>query len=113
MHEMSICEGIIQVLEDQARTQHYNKVKTVFLEIGPLAMIETDALRFCFEAVTRNTLAEKARLEIIELPGLAWCLQCAKTVAISKRYDACSECGSYQLQVTQGEELRIKELEVE
>lgn len=113
MHEMSICEGIIQVLEDQASSQQYQRVKTVWLEIGPLAMVETDALRFCFEAVTRNTLAEGARLEIIALPGQAWCLQCAKTVGITQRYDACSECGSVQLQVTQGEELRIKELEVE
>ncbi|WP_432474061.1 hydrogenase maturation nickel metallochaperone HypA [Amphritea sp. HPY] len=113
MHEMSICEGIIQVLEEQARSQNYTKVKTVWLEIGPLAMIENDALRFCFDAVTRNTLAQDAQLEIIELPGQAWCLQCAKSVAIRKRYDACTGCGSYQLQVTQGEELRIKELEVE
>ncbi|MBN0986015.1 MULTISPECIES: hydrogenase maturation nickel metallochaperone HypA [Amphritea] len=113
MHEMSICEGIIQVLEEQAASQHYQRVKTVWLEIGPLAMVENDALRFCFDAVTRNSLAEGARLEIIELPGLAWCLECARSVTITKRYDACSECGSYQLQVTQGEELRIKELEVE
>lgn len=113
MHEMSICEGIIQVLEEQGQSQKYTKVKTVWLEIGPLAMIENDALRFCFDAVTRNTLAQDAQLEIIELPGQAWCLQCAKTVSIRKRYDACTDCGSYQLQVTQGEELRIKELEVE
>ncbi|WP_417222462.1 hydrogenase maturation nickel metallochaperone HypA [Amphritea sp.] len=113
MHEMSICEGIIQVLEEQAASQHYQRVKTVWLEIGPLAMVEIDALRFCFEAVTLNSLAQGARLEIIELPGQAWCLQCAKTVSISKRYDACCECGSFQLQVTQGDELRIKELEVE
>ncbi len=113
MHEMSICEGIIQVLEDQAVSQQYQRVKTIWLEIGTLAMVETDALRFCFEAVTRHTLAEGARLEIIELPGQAWCLQCAEPVSITTRFDACSECGSYQLQVTQGEELRIKELEVE
>ncbi|WP_299198089.1 hydrogenase maturation nickel metallochaperone HypA [uncultured Amphritea sp.] len=113
MHEMSICEGIVQVLEEQAVSQQYQRVKTIWLEIGPLAMVETDALRFCFDAVTRSTLAEGARLEIIELPGLARCLQCAKSVTITTRYDACSECGSLQLQVTQGEELRIKELEVE
>ncbi|WP_286237819.1 hydrogenase maturation nickel metallochaperone HypA [Neptuniibacter halophilus] len=110
---MSICEGIMQVLEEQSRVQHYQRIRTVWLEVGPLAMVETDALRFCFEAVTRNTLADQARLEIIERPGEAWCLQCAQTVPIHNRYDACTQCGSYQLQVTQGDELRIKELEVE
>ncbi|UTW04275.1 hydrogenase maturation nickel metallochaperone HypA [Amphritea atlantica] len=113
MHEMSIAEGIIQVLEDQAKAQNYSRVKTVWLEIGPLAMIETESLRFCFDAVTRNSLAEGAKLKIIKIPGEALCMQCLKTVPVEKRFDACVECGSYQLQITQGEEMRIKELEVE
>lgn len=113
MHEMSIAEGIIQVLEEQATEQSYQKVKTVWLEIGPLAMIETEALSFCFEAVTRDTLAEGATLHIINTTGEAFCMQCLKNVPISQRYDSCPECGSHQLQVVAGDEMRIKELEVE
>jgi len=113
MHEMSIAEGVIQVLEEQAVQQQFSRVKRVRLEIGPLAAVEADALRFCFEAVTRGTLAEQAVLEIIDLPGQAWCLNCAQTVPITQRYDSCIHCGSYQLQVTCGDELRIKDLEVE
>ncbi|MCV6612762.1 MAG: hydrogenase maturation nickel metallochaperone HypA [Amphritea sp.] len=113
MHEMSIAEGIVQVLEEQATAQQYQRVKAVWLEIGPLAMIESDALQFCFDAVTRNTLAEGAVLNIIKLDGLAFCMQCLKEVSIQQRYDSCPECGSHQLQITQGEEMRIKELEVD
>jgi len=100
-------------MEEQAATQKFERVKSVWLEIGPLAGVELDALRFGFEVVTRNSLAEGAKLEIIEMPGQAWCLQCSKTVPVSQRFDACPECGSYQLQITGGEELRIKELEVD
>lgn len=113
MHEMSIAEGIIQVLEEQAVSQQFQRVKILWLEIGPMAAIETDALRFCFDAVSRSTLAAGARLEINEIPGEAWCLGCSQTVAVTQRYDACPKCGSYQLQITQGDEMRIKELEVE
>jgi hydrogenase nickel incorporation protein HypA/HybF len=113
MHEMSICEGILQVMEEQARVQNFTRVKGVWLEIGPLAGVELEALRFGFDVVTRDSLAEGAALEIIEMPGQAWCLQCAKTVPVTQRFDACPECGSYQLQITGGDEMRIKELEVE
>ena len=113
MHEMSICEGIVQVLEQQAALQNYSRVTVVWLEIGPLAGVELEALRFGFDVVTRQTLAQGARLEIIETPGLAWCLICAKTVPVRQRFEACPECGGYQRQITGGEELRIKELEVE
>jgi len=113
MHEMSLCEGVIQVLEESARQQGFSRVKTVWLEIGALAGVEPEAMRFSFDVIKRGTLAEAARLEIIETPGQAWCLPCAKVIAIQQRFDACPDCGSYQLQVTGGEELRVKELEVE
>lgn len=113
MHEMALCESIVQVLEQQAAVQNYSVVKTVRLEIGPLAGVELDALRFGFDVVTRGTLAEQAELEIIETKGEAWCMQCADTVPVTQRFDACPRCGSYQLQVTSGEEMRIKELEVD
>ncbi len=113
MHEMSLCEGVLQVLEQNARSQGYARVKTVWLEIGGLSGVEPEAMRFSFDVVTRGSLADGAKLEIVALAGEAWCMPCAKTVTVQQRYDACPDCGSYQLQVTAGDEMRIKELEVE
>ncbi len=113
MHEISLCEGVLQVLEENAQSQGFSKVKTVWLEIGQLSGVEIEAMRFGFDVVMRGTLADNAGLEIIEEPGMAWCLPCAKTVQVAQRFDACPSCGSYQLQVTSGEAMRIKELEVE
>ncbi|MDB1122377.1 hydrogenase maturation nickel metallochaperone HypA [Vibrio algarum] len=112
MHEMSLCESLIQVIEEQAKAQGFNKVKTVFLEIGTFAGIEIDALTFCFDVVCRETMADSATLEIIELPGTAWCFDCGKEVTISTRIDPCPECSGYSLQTKSGDEMRIKELEV-
>jgi len=113
MHEMSLCEGVLQILQDNANTQGFTKVKTVWLEIGGLSGVEPDAMRFCFDVVMRGTLANECRLEIVEIPGKAWCMQCAQVVPVAQRFDACPECGSFQLQVTEGEEMKVRELEVE
>lgn len=112
MHEMSLCEGMLEILQQQATQQNYSTVKTVFLEIGKLSNVEPDAMRFAFPVVTRGSLAENATLEIIEVAGQAWCLQCEKNVVINQRYDGCPLCESHQLQITGGEQMRIKELEV-
>ncbi len=112
MHEMSLCEGVLQVLQQSAEKEGFRRVKTVWLEIGALAGIEVEALRFSFDVVMKGSLAEGALLEIIDLPGQAWCMPCAQQVTIGQRFDACPRCGSYQLQVTGGDEMRIKELEV-
>lgn len=113
MHEMSLCEYVLRVIEEQAPVQHYQKVKTVCLEIGALTTVEPAALRFGFDVVTKNSIADGANLEIIRVPAQAWCLQCLKNVAVQQRFDACPDCGGHQLQVNAGESLRIKELEVE
>ena len=113
MHEMALCEGIIQIVEDEARRQCFSRVKAVCVEIGALSHVAPDAMKFCFEAVAARTLARGARLEIVELPGVAWCMACSTSVEIKQRYEPCPSCGSYQLQVTAGEEMRVKELEVD
>lgn len=113
MHELSICEGIRAIIEEHARDAGFTRVARVSLEIGQLAGVEVEALRFGFDVAMRGSPAEHAELEIIELPATAWCLPCARTVAIAQRWDGCPNCGSHQLQRTGGEELRIKSLEVD
>ncbi|MGY8663913.1 hydrogenase maturation nickel metallochaperone HypA [Bradyrhizobium sp. UFLA05-109] len=113
MHEMALCEGIIGIVEEEARKRAFSKVRVVCLEIGVLGHVAPEAMKFCFEAVAARTIAHDARLEIIATPGTAWCLSCSKSVEITQRYEPCPSCGSYQLQVTGGEEMRVKELEVD
>jgi hydrogenase nickel incorporation protein HypA/HybF len=113
MHELSLCESILQILEEESRRQAFSRVKRVRLEIGRLSGADPEAMRFGFDVVCRGSLAEGAELEILRLPGLAWCLPCGHQVEVEQRFDACPHCGSYQLQVVGGDQMQIKDLEVE
>jgi hydrogenase nickel incorporation protein HypA/HybF len=113
MHEMSLAEGILQIVEDAAGKQGFARVTEVRLEIGALSGVEPDALTFCLEVVFRNSVAEGARLELERLPGQGYCLDCGQTVTVTALYDACPNCGSYQVQATGGTEMRVKDLLVE
>jgi hydrogenase nickel incorporation protein HypA/HybF len=112
MHEMSIAEGVLGIIEDTAKREGIRQVRAVRLEIGQLAAVEIPALRFCFESVVRGSVAEGARLEIDEAPGLAWCFGCCTSVPLASRTDACPRCGSHQLQVSSGTQMRVKDLEI-
>jgi hydrogenase nickel incorporation protein HypA/HybF len=112
MHEMALAEGILQLVEEAARKDGFAKVTAVWLEIGQLSGVEVEAMKFCFDAVTRDSIAEGARLEIIALPGTGWCMECSLTVPMAEAFGECPRCGGYQLQVTGGTEMRVKELEV-
>ena len=113
MHELALCESVLSVLQGQAKTHRFDRVKTVWLQVGALSCAAPEALEFCFAAVTRGTIADGARLEVVRTPGQAWCMRCGETITIGERYDPCPQCGTFELQVTGGDEMRIRELEVE
>lgn len=110
---MSLAEGIVRILEEQGRTQGFSRVTGVWLEVGRLAQVEPESLAFCFDAVTRETLADGASLELIMIDGRGWCHDCSQEVPIGNHYDACPLCGSYRVEATGGTEMRVKEVEVE
>ena len=113
MHEMALTESLVELIEDEGRKQGFARVRVVRLEIGALGSVDPEAIRFCFDAVARGAIVEGAKLEIIAIPGEGWCLDCAKTVAVFERFGACPECGQYHVQVTAGDDMRVKELEVD
>ena len=112
MHELALTESLVGIVVEEARRQHVTRVNAVVLEIGASGQVVPESLRFCFDAVTRGTIAEGARLDIVTVPGAGWCLDCGKTVTLTERFGACPVCGRHHVQMTAGDELRIREMEV-
>ncbi len=113
MHEMSLMESVLEIVEDAARKAGATRVKSVKLVIGELSHVEPTAMAFCFEAVTGDTMAAGATLEIERTPGRGWCIDCAEDVPLSERFGTCPKCGGHKVQMTGGDDLRVAELEVE
>ena len=113
MHEMSLAESVREIVDETARANGAKRVLAVRLEIGKLAQVQVDAMCFAFEVVQRGSLAHTARLEIVEVDAVAWCMRCSQAVTITQRGDACPVCGSYQLQVTSGDRMRVIDIEIE
>jgi hydrogenase nickel incorporation protein HypA/HybF len=109
---MSLAESVREIVDETARANGATAVATVRLEIGALSQVEVEAMRFAFEVVMRGSLAEGARLEIVETEGTAWCMACSQPVVIRRRGDGCPSCESFQLQVTGGERMRVMDIEI-
>jgi len=113
MHEMSLAESVREIVDETARASGARRVAAVRLEIGKLAQVEIEAMRFAFDVVKRGSFADTARLDIVEIDATAWCMRCSEAVVISRRGDACPKCGSFQLQVTGGDRMRVMDIEIE
>ncbi|MDJ0630446.1 MAG: hydrogenase maturation nickel metallochaperone HypA [Rhodobacter sp.] len=113
MHEMSLCEGIRRIVDQAAAAPEISRVSKVRLEIGRFAGVEKEALSFAWQIVMRGSKAEGADLEMIDLPGKATCFDCVKLVEIKDRLDPCPHCGGGRLLPEGGDEMRIKDMEVQ
>lgn len=110
MHELSLLENVREILENHAVSQKFSKVTKVTLEIGKLSNVEPDALRFGFDVVMKDSLAENAELIISDIAGMGICKQCGLQVEMETTYDPCSYCGNPLVKIIQGAEMKIKDL---
>jgi len=108
MHEMAITESVVAAVSERLGPE---RVRRVVLEIGRLSGVVPDALRFCFEICAKDTTLDGAQLEIREIPGRAHCDACGADVELDFPVGLC-DCGSPELAIVSGRELRIKEVEV-
>ncbi|MGZ8238182.1 MAG: hydrogenase maturation nickel metallochaperone HypA [Methylobacter sp.] len=110
MHELSLLNNMREILEHNALSQKFSRVTKVTLEIGRFSSVEPDALRFCFDVVMKDSLAENAELIITELNGLGLCRQCQQQIEMGTLYDPCSYCDNPFVTLIQGTEMKIKDL---
>ena len=113
MHELGITRSIVDIAERTAREQGAQRILAVTVEIGALSGVIPESVAFCFEACSQGTLLEGSRLIIERIPGRGRCRACGHECEIDNYSFACPACEALGLERLLGEELRIKELEVD
>lgn len=113
MHEFSIANNIVELVESEARSKNALKVTEVRLDIGELAGIEIDSLNFAWNSIIPNTLLDCAKLKIKRVPGKCLCLSCGNEFKIRDYFDLCPVCQSFKNEILDGKELKVKSIEIE
>jgi hydrogenase nickel incorporation protein HypA/HybF len=108
MHELAITQGVVDQIRERLGDA---RVTRVALEIGRLSGMVADSVRFCFDVCAQGTTLEGARLEIIQTEGRARCRRCAACFAVDDLFALC-RCGSADLELLAGQELKIREVEI-
>lgn len=110
MHELGISRNIVAIVGERAAGQ---KVLRVKLEVGRLSGVMAEAIRFCFPLAAQGTVLEGALLEIDEPEGRGLCAACGAEAALAAPIGRCPRCAAPSLRITSGEQLTIREMEVQ
>ncbi|MFC1517918.1 hydrogenase maturation nickel metallochaperone HypA [Candidatus Margulisiibacteriota bacterium] len=111
MHELSIIENIFKVIEKAASENDIKKISQVNLKIGKLQQVVPDLLQSAFEVVSKDTLANEAKLVFEEVPVKVKCRSCQKEFGVENNIFVCPNCASGELDLLQGKELFLVSLE--
>lgn len=109
MHELALMESVVETIVERLEGE---RVCVVRLAIGKLAGVSIEALRFCFEVAAHETALAGAQLEIEEIAGSARCRGCGEVAAVTTLPSPCA-CGSFDRELLAGNELRLKNIEVQ
>ncbi len=115
MHELQVTEKILDIVLKHAKANSVNKVLSIQLKIGDLSDLENEWVQRYFDYLSKDTIAENAKLKIERAPVVMKCDSCSNSfeVNIKEVKDIqCPDCENKKCSLISGRDYYIKDMEV-
>jgi hydrogenase nickel incorporation protein HypA/HybF len=112
MHELAVCQALVQQLEDVSAANGGGRVELARLRIGPLSGIEAALLSQAFPIAAAGTIAEGAELVITPAPIVVQCNDCGASGEALPNRMLCPGCGGYRVRTLSGTEMLLESVEL-
>ncbi len=112
MHELSVCQALLDQVRDVARSHAAESVEMVAVRIGPLSGIVPELLEHAFSIARAGDYTAGSRLEIETLPVRIHCSNCNLAVETAPNRLVCPECGNWRVDLVSGDEMLLARVEL-
>ncbi|CAN5233545.1 hydrogenase maturation nickel metallochaperone HypA [soil metagenome] len=109
MHELSLCEAILNHVEERVGDR---PVRRVEVRIGHLRQVVPDALMFSWEMLTECSGRTGCELVVEHIPAVVRCRACGIDTTLDWPVLACATCESHDVELRSGNELDLAWIEV-
>ena len=113
MHELAICQSLMDQVESIARERDANSVTSITIGMGPLSGVEVQLLKNAYPIASAGTVAEDAELLIEHLPIKVRCSQCGSESDAQPNKLTCKQCGDWRTTLISGDEMMLMSVELE
>lgn len=109
MHELGMCEAVLDTVERRAAGRAVRRVR---LRIGVLHRVVPESLDQAFELVAAGTVADGAAVDLVTVPVHLTCRDCGHEEDLDDMATSCSACGGVRIVLDGGDELTLESLQL-
>ncbi|HSR31200.1 MAG TPA: hydrogenase maturation nickel metallochaperone HypA [Anaerolineae bacterium] len=114
MHELSITQSILEIALRHAERAGTQRIMAINLVVGELTGFVDESIQFYFDFLSKDTLAQDARLNFERVAARARCHECgAEYTPPDSRLWTCPECDALGGEVVAGREFSVASIEIE
>ena len=113
MHEYSIVISLIDKCQEQVKAHKAKKVTKLVVKVGVLSGVEIELLQRAFDGFKEDSVCSDAKMQIYQQKVVVFCKECNKEHTLEKFEFICPTCKGYQLDILDGEDLFLMQLELE
>ncbi len=113
MHELAVTQQVLNIALQHAEEAHAKRIHEIEIVIGDMTSFVNDAVQFCFDALSKGTIAEGAALSFRRVPVTIRCRECGAVFTPDDLDLTCPDCEAYAGEVIAGREFYIDHIEVE
>ncbi len=112
MHELSLAQAIWRQVREAMRERPASRLAAVNVVVGRMSGADPESLEFALDLVASGSDWPGVRITIRSEPLALVCRQCGRLFETEEFDLACPDCGSLDVEVTGGRDLRLESLEV-
>lgn len=114
MHEMSLCQGILDAVVPVAQREGASAITSITLDIGEMTMVVPESMEFAFEVLSEDLpLLEGCELVMNFIKPRSVCLKCGAQFEHDRFHLRCPSCGDAATTLVAGRELDVASMEIE
>lgn len=115
MHELSIMSNILDIVLEYAGKHGAGRVSKINLRVGDLSDLIPEWMQTYFDFVSKETIADKAVLNINRVPAVLKCGKCSLEFTLNKEdwKFTCPDCASSEVELLSGREFTVESIEID
>lgn len=112
MHELAVCQALLNQVEALARRYEAQSVRGITVRVGALSGVVPELLAQAFAIARAGTLAGDAELVIETAPVRVRCAACGAETEAGVNRLVCGRCGNEHTRLVSGDELLLVSMEL-